>query len=111
MRTAARNCCRALLVCGLTTAAHSVALGQQYPFLSVPGSPKGITALFQESNGRLWLGGEQPAIYDGARFFFLRDLGLPATAVHCITEDSSGAVWVGAESGLYRFASGKVQGR
>jgi hypothetical protein len=56
-------------------AAGSDAFGQQYPFLPVPGSPKSVKSLFQDSRGRLWLGGEQPACFDGTRFFFLREYG------------------------------------
>lgn len=85
------------------------AWGQQYPFLPVAGSPKSVKSLFQDSRGRLWIGGAQAACFDGARFFPLRDYGLPAVPAYDFSEDPSGAIWIGAESGVYRFANGKVE--
>ncbi len=82
---------------------------QRYPFLLVPGSPKGITSLFQDSKSRLWLGGDSPAFFDGQRFYPLRDYGLPSViAVYDFGEDPSGAIWIAADIGLYRFAEGKA---
>ena len=101
---------RSVLISGVWLAVTApVAICQLYPFLPVPGSPRGITALFQDSRGRLWLGGEQAAFFDGERFFSLKEHGLPAAAVHAFAEDSSGVIWIGAETGLYRFDKGKVE--
>ena len=87
----------------------AVALGQQYPFLAIPGAPKGVRILFQDGKGRLWLGAAQQVVcFDGARFFSLADYGLPATVPSDIAEDSSGAIWIGADTGVYRFADGGV---
>jgi tRNA A-37 threonylcarbamoyl transferase component Bud32 len=86
----------------------SRALCQQYPFLPVVGSPKGVTNLFQDSRGRIWLGGAQLFCFDGARFFSLVDYGLPNATTYDVSEDPSGAIWIGAETGVYRFADGKV---
>ncbi len=74
------------------------ASAQQYPFLPVPGSPKSVKTLFQDSQGRLWLGGDQVSCFDGARFFFLRDYGPPPAQTYSITEDPGGAIWIGGES-------------
>ncbi|HXB72408.1 MAG TPA: protein kinase [Candidatus Acidoferrales bacterium] len=93
----------------LLAAGISNIFGQQYPFLLVPGSPKGVGHLFQDSVGRLWLGGVQGAWFDGSRFFFLRDYGLPAGDVWDFGEDASGGIWIGAETGLYRFANGRLE--
>jgi tRNA A-37 threonylcarbamoyl transferase component Bud32 len=92
-------------------AAGPDAFGQQYPFLPVAGSPKAVTSLFQDSRGRLWLAGSQPACFDGTRFFFLSDYGLPAvyTYAYQFNEDASGGIWTGADTGVYRFANGKVK--
>jgi hypothetical protein len=79
------------------------------PFLPVVGSPKAVKNLFQDSRGRLWLGGEQPACFDGTRFFFLREYGFPLAEAHDFSEDASGAIWIGAETGVYRFANGRVE--
>jgi len=93
----------------LLAGAASPAFGQQYPFLPVAGSPKGVGFLFQDSRGRLWLGGAQPGCFDGTRFFPLRDYGFPATGASELGEDSSGAIWIGSETGVYRFANGRVE--
>jgi len=98
-----------VLICGLLGGLVSAALGQQYPFLPVPGSPKSVKTLFQDSQGRLWLGGDQVSCFDGERFFFLRDYGLPLAATYSITEDPGGAIWIATETGVYRFAQGRVQ--
>ena len=93
----------------LLAAAPSQALAQQYPFLPVAGSPKNVKALFQDSRGRLWVGGDDLACFDGAHLFFLRDYGFPRAATSVITEDSSGGIWIGAETGVYRFANGRLE--
>jgi tRNA A-37 threonylcarbamoyl transferase component Bud32 len=49
------------------------------------------------------------ACFDGTRFFFLRDYGFPAATTYSIAEDASGAIWIGAETGVYRFANGRVE--
>jgi len=85
------------------------ARGQEFAFLPVAGSPKRVTNLFQDSRGRLWLGGPQLACFDGTRIFFLRDYGFPSAETYDITEDLSGAIWIAAQTGVYRFANGKVE--
>jgi tRNA A-37 threonylcarbamoyl transferase component Bud32 len=89
--------------------AHSQAFGQQYPFLPVAGSPKGVANLFQDSRGRIWLGGAQLSCFDGSRFFSLADYGFPPATTYDISEDPSGAIWIGGETGVYRFANGRVE--
>jgi len=85
-------------------------LCQQYPFLPVtgPNAPQVVQNLFQDSRGRLWLGGPDLVCFDGTRFFSLRDYGFPAVQSYSVSEDPSGAIWIGAETGLYRFAGGRV---
>jgi tRNA A-37 threonylcarbamoyl transferase component Bud32/ligand-binding sensor domain-containing protein len=97
-----------ILTWWLLAGAGSQSFGQQYPFLSVPGAPKNVRTLFQDSRGRLWMGGDDLACFDGTRVFFLRDYGFPPAATYDISEDSSGAIWIGAETGVYRFANGHV---
>src|SRR5580658_705525 len=99
-----------ILVWWLLAGAGSRAFGQQYPFLPVAGSPKSVVHnLFQDSSGRLWLGGAEPACFDGARFFLLRDYGFPPGEAYDFSEDASGAIWIGSETGVYRFAHGRVE--
>lgn len=89
-----------------------VALGawaQQYPFLLTPGSPKGISALFQDSKGRIWMMGSPAACFDGSRFFPLEDYGLPAaTGIQNFAESPDGAIWIAADTGLFRYAQGHI---
>ncbi len=85
------------------------AYGQQYPFLPVPRAPKNVMTLFQDSRGRVWVGGDQLACFDGARLYFLSDYGFPSATTYSITEDAGGAVWIGAETGVYRFSDGRVE--
>ena len=93
----------------LLAAAVFPAMAQQYPFLAVPGSPKSVSTLFQDSRGRLWTAGEDITCFDGARFFFLRDYGFPPGFSYDVAEDPSGIIWIGAEKGVYRFARGRAE--
>ena len=97
------------IAAGLFLCAAPVLFGQQYPFLPVPGAPKNVRTLFQDSLGRLWVGGDQLACFDGTRLFSLADYGLPAGQTYSVAEDSSGAIWIGAGNGLYRFSRGQVE--
>jgi tRNA A-37 threonylcarbamoyl transferase component Bud32/ligand-binding sensor domain-containing protein len=98
-----------LLTASLLAGTSVQAFGQQYPFLPVPGGPDGANVLFQDSKGRLWVGGNELACFDGSRFFFLRDYGLPKTEVHAVAEDSGGAIWLAAQAGVFRFERGKIE--
>src|SRR5580658_8941935 len=98
-----------IVVWCLLAGAGSLAFGQQYPFLPVPGSPKGVTNLFQDSRSRIWLAGAELSCFDGTRFFPLADYGLPPGATYDVSEDPSGAIWIGGDNGVYRFGSGTVE--
>ena len=52
--------------------------------------------------------GADLSCFDGSRFFFLRDYGLPAATTLDIAEDATGAIWIGTENGVYRFWNGQV---
>ncbi len=99
---------RALLL-GLLIGSSPFAFGQQYSFLPVTGSPKAGANLFQDSRGRLWLGGTKSACFDGTRFFLLSDYGLPPVRVSDFSEDPGGAIWIATEVGIYRFANGRME--
>jgi tRNA A-37 threonylcarbamoyl transferase component Bud32/ligand-binding sensor domain-containing protein len=98
-----------LLAFGCVVWAGTLAFAQQYPFIQIPGSPTDISSLFQDSKGRLWMIGSEIVCFDGARFFHLRDYGFPDENSNSITDDSSGAIWIGATSGVYRFSNGRVE--
>jgi ligand-binding sensor domain-containing protein/tRNA A-37 threonylcarbamoyl transferase component Bud32 len=87
----------------------AAAFGQQYGFLPVEGSPKNVKTLFQDSQGRLWLGGDRTTCFDGTRFFSLLDYGMPATNTYGFAEDPAGAIWIATQNGVYRFAKGRVE--
>ena len=94
---------------GVLLCAAPALFGQQYPFLPVPGAPKNVRTLFQDSLGHLWVGGDQLACFDGTRLFDLADYGLPAGPAYSIAEDASGVIWIGADTGLYRFSRGHAE--
>ncbi|MGA2134813.1 MAG: hypothetical protein ABSH50_21215, partial [Bryobacteraceae bacterium] len=96
------------MICALV-ALGPIAIAQQYPFLPVAGSPKNVKVLFQDSRGSLWIGGDELACFDGTHLFFLGDYGFPHVQSYEIAEDSVGAIWIAAETGLYRFISGRVE--
>src|SRR5580700_3011960 len=100
---------RGIIVCWLLVGAGVEAPGQQYPFLNIAGSPQDVTAMFQDSRGRLWLGGAEATCFDGSHFFPLRDYGLPPGPTYDITEDPSGVIWLAAETGVYRFVGGRAE--
>jgi tRNA A-37 threonylcarbamoyl transferase component Bud32 len=84
-------------------------IAQQYPFLPIPGGTRGAQDLAQDVRGRLWITGSDTAVFDGTRFFHLRDFGLPATTTYQFSEDSSGAIWLASDTGVYRFSEGVVE--
>ncbi len=90
------------------------ALGQQAPFIPVtgPNAPKSVTALFQDSHGALWLGGDGGAgegltYFDGSRFISPVK-NFPKVLVNGLTEDSEGAFWIAAIPGVYRLVRGRL---
>src|SRR5262249_54004622 len=95
-----------VLICGMLAGMLSSVCGQQYPFLPVRDSPKSVKTLFQDSRGRLWLGGDQVACFDGARFFHLSDYGMPPANTFDIAEDPDHAIWIATDTGVFRFGDG-----
>ena len=107
--------------CGVVISAvlycSTLALGQQYPFIQVtkPGDPSHLGPMLEDSKGRLWVGGQSgAAIYDGARFFSISDLGMREGPpddrdVRGFAEDDEGGVWICSFGGIYRFQGGRLQ--
>src|SRR6185503_6009230 len=56
------------------------------------------TALFEDSQGRVWIGTADPGLihYDGARFELV---ATPDPRISSITEDRKGNLWVGTVGG------------
>ena len=91
--------------------------GQEYPFVTVtkPGDPASLETLFQDSKGRIWVGGGSgAAVYDGAHFFSMRDFGMrdgpPADKeARAFAEDDEAGVWICSFGGIYRFKNGELR--
>jgi signal transduction histidine kinase len=67
-----------------------------------------VVSLFEDSHGRVWIGGEQGiAIYDAGIFRVPeKDSGAPAGPVH-FAEDAQGIVWTASREGVFYFQGGK----
>ena len=64
-----------------------------------------IHALFEDSHGRIWIGGRGgAAVLDGEnlRVFTTAD-GLPADAARCFAEDSRSVIWLSTLKGVFRW--------
>ncbi len=55
------------------------------------------------------MAGEDLACFDGARVFYLHDYGFPPGDTYQVSEDASGGIWIGGETGIYRFAKGRFE--
>jgi hypothetical protein len=88
----------------------SIAFGQQYPFLKVPGSPANVQSMLLDSKGRLWIGTYDDVLcFDGSRFYSLRPLGFSTGNVISLAEDSEGGIWSASSTGVARFQKGLSQ--
>jgi tRNA A-37 threonylcarbamoyl transferase component Bud32/ligand-binding sensor domain-containing protein len=88
----------------------SVAWCQQLSFVHIAGSAADSDALFQDRQGRMWVSANgDVACFDGTRFYWLREFGLPPVQVTQFAEDSAGGLWIGADAGLFRFYGGHVE--
>jgi hypothetical protein len=65
-----------------------------------------VTALFADSKGNLWIGGENGiSIYSGARNW-LR-YRFPGSVVYTFAEQSNGTIWIGTNRGVITHKAGK----
>jgi ligand-binding sensor domain-containing protein len=79
------------------------------PFDSTSISDSEITALFEDSRGRLWVGTRSGGVnrFDRGRERFQRIRGLGAS-ITALAEDSTGAIWAGsATQGLFRLTTNR----
>ncbi|MCL4787920.1 MAG: hypothetical protein KJ070_14190 [Verrucomicrobia bacterium] len=84
----------------------------QLSFERIPSGPSknaNVSALFEDSQGRIWIGTRLGVVVldEGA----FRELGtaegLPAGSVLCFAEASSRAIWLTGEQGVFRFDTGR----
>ena len=59
-------------------------------------------AVFQDREGRIWLGGDSLYWFDGRQFHLFR----PRGHWHAIAQTNDGDLWFGGTGGLYRWRSG-----
>jgi tRNA A-37 threonylcarbamoyl transferase component Bud32 len=96
-----------------------VAVGQRYPTILIPNSPRGIFTIMQDSKSRLWLGTiDDVYCFDGGHFYSLRPYGFPKEIPNGFAEDGDGGIWIATQGtdveggtgrgGLYRYHPGKV---
>lgn len=64
-----------------------------------------ISALFEDSKGRVWMAGRLGVVmYEDGRFQkFGADTGLPRGGVACFGEDQTGVPWLAAGEGVFRY--------
>ncbi len=81
---------------------------RKFPAADVGG--KVVNALFQDSLGRIWIGGDQAvAVFEDGRFTVQRpDDDLKLGDTRCFAEDPRNhSIWAGGDNGLYQFAAGR----
>jgi ligand-binding sensor domain-containing protein len=66
----------------------------------------GVTALFSDSKGQLWIGGENGiTIYSGLRSW--KRYKFPGSTIYSFAEQSNGTMWIGTDKGVITHKSGK----
>lgn len=98
-----------LLMVLLAPSLHSAEVSEDdFPFVRINRSNSrisydGISDIFQDSRGLLWIGTFKGLNrYDGDRFtvYDKDDLGVPSDFIHCLEEDCNGNIWVGTDRGV-----------
>jgi hypothetical protein len=68
----------------------------------------GVTALFADSKGRLWIGGDNGVtIYSPGAKTWTR-YKFPGSTVYSFAEQSGGVVWIGTNKGVVTYKAGKI---
>lgn len=64
-----------------------------------------IISLFEDSRGRIWIGGgEAVSVFDGEHFaVYDEDQGLPPSGICCFAEDGEGVIWLSNLAGVFRL--------
>lgn len=103
-----RICCILLSALLAQAALHAGVSEEDFPFVHINRSNSnisydGISRIFQDSRGLLWIGTFKGLNrYDGERFtvYDKDDLGVASDFVHSLDEDRDGNVWVGTDRGV-----------
>jgi len=68
-----------------------------------------VTALFEDSGGRIWVSaGPGVAVFDQGQFHrYGKETGLPPGNVCALAEDRSGVLWLSNQEGVFRLNSGR----
>jgi tRNA A-37 threonylcarbamoyl transferase component Bud32 len=112
--------CVRIVLLGILILLPVLGFGQHYPSLAVPGSPRNIYMMMQDSQSRLWLGTiDEVWCFDGTHFYSLRPYGFPHETPNAFAEDREGGIWIGTQGtdvnggqlqgGLYRYQNGRVE--
>lgn len=75
---------------------------------AMPAAPSMVAELFEDREGRLWVGTDAHGVIvveaDGSRRAFGKAEGLPGDTVYSLVQDAEGRVWIGTNGGLaYHF--------
>ncbi len=78
---------------------------QRVPVPSERSGGKNVTALFQDSKGRIWIGGDETiAMHEAGQFHVFQIPGLALGGIANFAEDpKAGAIWAGGAEGVFRF--------
>ena len=79
--------------------------GQRAHIPSEQSGGNNVTALFNDSKGRIWIGGnESLAMYEAGQFHGFRVPGLALGGIAMFAEDpKAGTIWAGGAEGVFRF--------
>lgn len=84
--------------------------GKFTPFIDTVSTDQAVTALFFDDKETLWIGKRNAGLQefkDGVFKIYTTENGLINNSILYITQDRSGALWVGTKGGLSRFENGK----
>jgi ligand-binding sensor domain-containing protein/signal transduction histidine kinase len=93
---------------------YQFATNRFFPRRDIPGSDTPVASLFEDSQGRLWVGQRtlNKLVRLEAGTFITIDLPNPAPALDVIAlaQDAAGAIWIGTDgSGLFRWSDGQCR--
>jgi len=76
------------------------------------GLPSGLGSLFEDQDGRLWIGSNKGLGYlENDRYVSVERMPEGSEPAHAITQDAAGVVWVAHERGLLRVSPARIVGQ